>query len=220
MTTNRAGVLFDVDGTLADSNYLHTIAWARTLAEIDEWAPMHAIHRLVGAGGNEFTTRLLGRSEPKANEIENERFLELQPEVRLFPGARELLMELHREGLAVVLATSAPQKLLDAMIKLLDVGDALTAVTSADDVEHAKPEPDVFLAALAAGSVDPKRCVVVGDSIWDVQAADAAGLGCIGLESGGFSRHELSEEGALAVYRNTQHLLDQWRLSPLRLLLT
>jgi HAD superfamily hydrolase (TIGR01509 family) len=219
MTSTRAGVLFDLDGTLIDSNYLHTVAWARTLAELGEWAPMNVIHRLIGVGGDEFTTRLLGRAEPKATELQTQRYRELLPEARLFPGARELLLELHWEGLAVVLATSAPQELLEPMIELLDVGHAIDAVTSADEAEHSKPEPDVFLAALDAGSVDPARCVVVGDSVWDIQGARAAGLGCVAVESGGSSRHELAEEGALAVYRDVQQLLDQRYTSPLALLL-
>ena len=84
-----------------------------------------------------------------------------------------------------------------------------------DDVGEAKPAPDVFEAALTAGQVDPELCVVVGDSIWDVQAARAAGLGCIGVETGGFSAHELREEGAVAVYRDPAEVLTQFRTGPI-----
>jgi HAD superfamily hydrolase (TIGR01509 family) len=215
MTDARPGVLFDVDGTLVDTNYLHTLAWARAFHDIGEWAPMNAIHRLVGMGGDQLVPRVLGHDSPSAAEARVRRYGELQGEARTFPGASELLRRVHGEGLVVVLATSSPRDELHAMIELLDVGDAIDAVTSSDDVDNSKPEPDVFEAALQAGSVDRERTVVVGDSVWDIQAARAAGLATLGVESGGFSRHELSEQGALHVYRDVQEILDQFHTGPL-----
>src|SRR3954447_3460376 len=218
MTTARAGILFDVDGTLVDSNYLHTLAWSRALTDVGEWAPMNAIHRLIGTGGAEFTQRLLGHPEPRANEIQTERYQELQAEARLFPGARDLLIHLHRHGLRVILATSSPRVLLEGAMELLDVGDAIAAATSADDVASPKPAPDVFQSAIEIGGLARDCCLALGDSIWDVEAAQAAGVACIGVESGGFSRHELVEAGAVAVYRDVLQLLEQWRTSPLSML--
>lgn len=214
-TTHRPGVLFDVDGTLVDTNYLHTLAWSRALRDAGEWAPMNAIHRLIGMGGDQLVAELLGHDCQEASERRAARYRELIGDARVLAGARELLRRLHDEGVIVVLASSAPTDELDAMVDLLDVGDAIDATTSADDVEESKPAPDVFEAALRAGGVDRERCLVVGDSVWDVDAARSAGIGCIGVESGGFSAHELRERGAVAVFRDVDELLAQLHTSPL-----
>jgi HAD superfamily hydrolase (TIGR01509 family) len=211
----RAGVLFDVDGTLVDTNYLHALAWSRALIDVGEWAPMNAIHRLVGMGGDLLVERLLGHPDEAAEEARALRYEELIGEARTFPGAAELLRRVHDEGIVVVLASSSPREDLDAMIELLGVGGAIDATTSADDIEQAKPEPDVFLAAIDAGAIDRERCLAVGDSVWDVQAARAAGIGCIAVESGGFSAHELREEGALVVYRDVEEALAQFWTGPI-----
>ena len=209
------GVLFDVDGTLVDTNYLHTLAWSRALRDVGEWAPMNAIHRLVGMGGDKLVPELLGRPCPEADERRATHYRDLVGEATVFPGARDLLRRVHDESILVVLASSAPKDELQIMIELLDVGDAIDAATSADDADGSKPAPDIFLAALEVGGVDRARCLVVGDSVWDVRAARAAGIGAVGVESGGFSAHELREEGSLAVYRDAQELAAQFRTSPL-----
>jgi HAD superfamily hydrolase (TIGR01509 family) len=211
----RAGVLFDVDGTLVDTNYLHALAWSRALIDVGEWAPMNAIHRLVGMGGDLLVERLLGHPDEAAEEARALRYEELIGEARAFPGAAELLRRVHDEGLVVVLASSSPREDLDAMIELLGVGGAIDATTSADDIEQAKPEPDVFRAAVDAGAIDRERCLAVGDSVWDVQAARAAGIGCVAVESGGFSAHELREEGALVVFRDVEEALAQFWTGPI-----
>jgi HAD superfamily hydrolase (TIGR01509 family) len=212
-------VLFDVDGTLVDTNYLHTLAWSRAFRDAGEWAPMNAIHRLVGMGGDQLVPQLLGHDCPAASKARAARYAELVDDARVFPGAREVLRRLHEEGIAVVLASSAPADELAIMRKLLDADQWIDAVTSSDDVSDSKPAPDVFLAALGAGSVDPERALVVGDSIWDVQAGRAAGLGVVAVESGGFSQHELAEEGARQVFRDVEELGTQLRTSPVGLLL-
>jgi HAD superfamily hydrolase (TIGR01509 family) len=214
----QAGVLFDVDGTLVDSNYLHALSWSRALRDAGEWAPMNAIHRLVGMGGDQLVTELLGHECPEAQKARPARYEEFKGDMIAFPHAADLLRQVHQLGLGVVLATSAPENELRLLRELLAADDAIDAATSADDVKASKPSPEVFVTAMAAGAIDPKRAIAVGDSIWDVQAARAAGIGCIALESGGFSQHELSEEGALFVYRDAKELLDQLRTSPLGLL--
>jgi HAD superfamily hydrolase (TIGR01509 family) len=215
VVSTRAGILVDVDGTLVDTNYLHALSWSRALADAGEWAPMNAIHRLVGMGGGQLVETLLGHPSEEASECRTQRYAELIDEARVFPGAQGLLTRAHEEGLIVVLASSAPRDELDRMIELLDVGDAIDATTSADDVTEAKPSPEVFEAALKAGQVDRELCLVVGDSIWDVQAARAAGIGCVAVESGGFSAHELREEGAVAVHRDAHEVLTQYRTGPI-----
>ena len=213
--TAGPGVLFDVDGTLVDSNYLHTLAWSRALRDGGDWAPMNVIHRLIGMGGEQLTERLLGHPSDDAADRWRHHYEQLIDEVVAFPGAADLIVELHRAGLRVVLASSSPADQVERMIDRLGVADAVDAATSSDDADESKPAPDIFLAALNAGSVDPGQAFVVGDSIWDVQAARDAGMATIAVESGGFSRHELTEEGVAVVYRNAQDLLAQWRTSPL-----
>jgi HAD superfamily hydrolase (TIGR01509 family) len=173
-----------VDGTLADTTYLHTLAWSRALTDAGEWAPMNAIHRLVGMGGDQLVPRLLGHDCPAAVHRRADRYAEVAAEARPFPRAAELLGAVHDRGAAVVLATSAPGDELERLLELMGAGPAIDAVTTADDVERSKPAPDVFVAALAAGSVDRARALAVGDSVWDVRAARAAGLGCIGVGPG------------------------------------
>lgn len=215
----RSGVLFDVDGTLVDTNYLHSLAWSRALRDADEWAPMNAIHRLIGMGGDQLVPELLGHESPKATALRPRRYKDLMDDVRAFPGAADLLRCVHGAGLAVVLATSAPDHELAVLRAKLDVEEAIDAQTTADDVEESKPAPEVFLKAMATGSIDPRRALAVGDSVWDVQAARAAGIGCVTVETGGFSQHELSEAGSLHVYRDVKEMLDQFLTGPLALLI-
>jgi HAD superfamily hydrolase (TIGR01509 family) len=215
----RAGVLFDVDGTLVDSNYLHALSWSRAFRDAGEWAPMNAIHRLVGMGGDQLVIELLGHESPESKAARPTHYDELKRDFLAFPHAANLLRHIHGLGLGVVLATSAPEDELRFLRDLLQAEDAIDAHTSADDVAAAKPDPEVFLTAMASGNIDPQRAIAVGDSVWDIKSARTAGIGCIAVESGGFSRHELSEAGAIAVYRDAKELLDQLRTSPIGTLL-
>lgn len=176
---------------------------------------MNAIHRLVGMGGDMLVERLIGHPSDEASAARSARYAELIDEARVFPGARDLLRRVHDEGLAVVPASSSSRDDLDVMIERLDVGDAIDATTCDDDIEDAKPSPEVFEVAMEAGGIDPELCLAVGDSVWDVQAARAAGIGCIAVETGGFSAHELREEGAIAVYRDAEEVLAQYRTGPI-----
>ena len=122
---------------------------------------------------------------------------------------------MHDAGLVVVLATSASEDDLADLRKILDADDAIDEVVNADDVSQSKPDPEIFDVARDKGGIDRSRVLAVGDSVWDVRAARRAGMGCVAVESGGFSRHELSEEGAIAVYRDVQELHDQLMTSPI-----
>ena len=216
----RPGVLFDVDGTLMDTNYLHTLAWSRALRDAGEWAPMNAIHRLIGMGGDQLVPQLLGHPSPAATAARPRRYRELMADITAFPGAAQLLFRIHDLGPAVVLATSAPDDELDHLRKVLDADAAIDHQTTADQVSNSKPDPEVFLTAMEAASIDPGRALAVGDSVWDIQAARAAGIACITVETGGFSQHELSEAGSVRVYRDVNELLSQLLTSPLTSLLT
>ncbi len=218
--TLRPGILFDVDGTLIDTNYLHTLAWSRAFRDAGEWAPMNAIHRLVGMGGDQLVPTILGHDNAEVTEARTKRYGELIDEALPFPGATALVRTAHEQGIKAVLATSAPADELDTIVDVLQVRPYLDGVTTADDIDDSKPAPDVFLVAMESASLDPARTLAVGDSVWDVEAASAAGIGCVAVESGGFSRHELSEAGALQVYADAAELLAQFLTSPLHLLAT
>lgn len=215
----RPGLLFDVDGTLVDTNYLHALAWSRAFRDAGEWAPMNAIHRCIGMGGEQLVPELLGHPSDESVRRRPARYRELIGDAQAFPHATQLLQTVHALGIAVVLATSAPSDELETLLALLEGGAGVDAKTTADDVANSKPAPDVFLTAMHAGGVDPARALAVGDSVWDVQAARAAGIGCVAVETGGFSRHELSEAGALYVYRDVTELLGQLRTGPVANLL-
>ena len=214
--SHGVAVLFDVDGTLVDTNYLHTLAWSRALADSGEWAPMNAIHRLVGMGGEQLVPRLLGHANDGVLAARRRRYQELLPEARVFPGARELLTALADRGAHVALATSSPRSELDVMVKLLDMGSAIHHMTSGDDVDRTKPHADVFERALQRTGVGADDAVVVGDSVWDVEAARRAGLRVVTVETGGFSAAELREAGADDIYRDVAELLAAVVTAPAR----
>lgn len=211
----RPGVLFDVDGTLVDTNYLHALAWSRALRDAGEWAPINAIHRLVGMGSDQLAPKLLGHDSPEATKRRPVRYKELVGDAQAFPGAAELLQRLHDHGVVVVLATSSPDEELAVMRTVLGADAAIDGQTTADDISDSKPAPEVFTVAMDVANINPACALAVGDSVWDIQAARAAGIGCVAVETGGFSQHELSEAGALHVYRDVQEILDQYLTGPL-----
>jgi HAD superfamily hydrolase (TIGR01549 family) len=215
-------ILFDVDGTLVDSNYLHTIAWSRALRASGEWAPMNAIHRLIGMGSDSLLKALIGRQDELIASSWRQEYEMLIDEVRPFPFAAELLRDLARAGFSVALATSAPADHLKRLIDVLGVDSIIAFSTNSDDVTRAKPDPEIFLTAMRRGGGQPNTTFVVGDSTWDIEAANAARLPCIAVESGGFSEAELHEAGAIAVYKDvgslrtdlpTGPLADRWTTS-------
>jgi HAD superfamily hydrolase (TIGR01509 family) len=213
-----AGVLVDVDGTLVDSNYHHTIAWSRALRDHGYNARLAAIHRLIGMGSTQLLETLIGRGDDAIAKSWRAHFDELLPEVVALDGAAELLRALHGRGLTVVLATSSPADLLEEFRSKIGADDAVDVIVTASDVEEAKPEPDVFEASLAKADLRRERAIVLGDSVWDAQAAARAQLPCVALETGGFSRAELAEEGVVAVYRDPADLLEHLDDSPIGIL--
>ncbi|MEA2826237.1 MAG: hypothetical protein QOG43_676 [Actinomycetota bacterium] len=214
------GVIFDVDGTLADTNYLHVVAWARAFRDAGEDVAMADIHRRIGMGSELLVEELLGHADSGAVDGHARHFQKLMPEIRAFPGAGDLLAEVHRRGAIVALASSADEEQLDAMLEAIAAPDGtIDHVVGADDVEQSKPEPDVFQAALAATGLDPGDAVVVGDTVWDIEAAAKVGLKVVGVVTGGIGRRDLEAAGAIAVYDNVAHLLEELDRSPIGRLL-
>jgi HAD superfamily hydrolase (TIGR01509 family) len=217
----RAGVVFDLDGTLVDTNYLHTLAWARSLQDAGEPpVPMSVIHRVIGMGSQRLVTRLLGRPSEEVIEGHSRHFERLRDDVAGFPGAGDLLAAVHARGAKVVLATSAKAKDVEPMLEVVGAPkDAIDHVVHSGDVERSKPEPDVFQAALDGAGLEPATTVAVGDTVWDVEAARRCGLGCVAVLTGGISGSELQEAGAMAVYEDVAELLAGLDASPIGRLL-
>jgi HAD superfamily hydrolase (TIGR01509 family) len=203
-------VLLDIDGTLVDSNFLHVEAWARTFADLGLTVPAWRIQRSIGADSAELLGRLLGDETDdvrnRAKELHTTHYRELVPRLRVLPGARELISDLHARGVRIVLATSAPADELESLLDLLDIGDETHAVTSSEDVETAKPDPGIIAVALEKGGVSAENAIMIGDSTWDVTAAGRAGVRAVGLLSGGTGEDDLMQAGAVAVYDDAEDL--------------
>lgn len=196
-------VLLDLDGTLLDTNYLHVEAWARALKEVGLQVPRATLHRQIGKGADQFLPEFVddeARRE-RANELHGRYYESLVEHAYALPGASALLRALAGQGLRLWLATSAKPDELERMLPLLDAADCLTGVVSAEDVATSKPAPDIFRTTLVRAEVAPARAIVVGDTIWDVQAATGAGVRAVGVTTGGaYDAAELSAAGAIAVY--------------------
>lgn len=206
-------VVFDVDGTLVDSTYLHVIAWSRAFADAGEQVPMTAIHRQIGKGASDLVAELLGREDPSIVDGHGHHFSKLHPEIRAFPGAGDLLRAIADRGIEVVLATSAKEEDDEVNRRAVDADAAVSARTTPADVEDAKPAPDLFQAALDHVGVEAVDAVAVGDSVWDVEAAARAGMACVGVTCGGLSAAELRDAGARQVFDGPEDLarhLDDW----------
>ena len=210
--------LLDIDGTLVDSNYFHAVAWYRAMRAHDHTLPMWRIHRAIGMGGDQMIAALLGDDveERQGDDIratETERYVELIDEVRPLDGARELIEDLKRSGISVVLASSAKPDEVEHYLDLLDARDLADAWTTSGDVERTKPEPDLVESALEKVGGGP--AVMVGDSVYDCAAAGNAGVETIAVLTGGFSDSELLKAGARIVFASIVELRERLSWTPL-----
>jgi HAD superfamily hydrolase (TIGR01509 family) len=202
--------ILDVDGTLVDTNYHHALAWHRALHAHGHRVQMWKVHRHIGMGGDQILDALIGEraAAGAGDEIraaEAEAYGELIGEVEPMDGARELIEKLRDEGSTVILASSAKQEEVDHYLDLLDARELVDGWTTSADVESTKPDPDLVHAALAKAD-DDEPSVMVGDSVWDVKAARAAGLPTLAVLTGGFSEAELREAGAAQVVESIGEL--------------
>jgi HAD superfamily hydrolase (TIGR01549 family) len=201
--------ILDIDGTLVDSNYHHTIAWYRALRQHDQHVAIWRIHRHIGMGGDQVVAALCGDEveESLGDDIraaEKTLYMALIDEVEPFHGARDLIVDLKRMGRGVVLASSAKPDEIDHYLDLLDARGLADAWTSAGDVEQTKPAPDLVEAL--QGGLDGGPAVMVGDTTWDCHAAAKAGVETIAVLTGGFSDEELRDAGAIAVFESIDEL--------------
>ncbi len=215
-------VIFDIDGTLVDSVDLHARAWQQAFRHFGREVPYPRIRQQIGRGSDQIIPMFLSPEEAKQvgdklDQYRGELFKrEYLPQVRGFPGVRELFQRLHRDGVRIALASSAKEDELAAYKRAAGIEDLVETATASEDVEHTKPAPDVFQAALEKlGNPDPRSVLVVGDSPYDGEAAARAGLRTIGLLSGGFTEQELRKAGCIAIYRDPADLLAHYDQSPI-----
>jgi HAD superfamily hydrolase (TIGR01509 family) len=207
-----AAALFDVDGTLVDTNYLHTVTWWEAFRQAGHQVSMADIHRAIGMGSGQMLDKLLPADRDKDTDgevrtVHSALYATYWFRLRPLPGAADLLRECKRRGLAVVLASSADEAEFNVLRAALDAEDAIDAATYSGDVESSKPAPDLVQAALDKVGVPADEAVFTGDTVWDVEACRKAGVRCIGVLSGGVSRDELTSAGAVEVYRDPADLL-------------
>ncbi len=219
-STSKRGVLFDVDGTLVDSNYLHTVAWWQAFRRMDLDVPMSAVHRAIGMGGDKLVEHLLGEDRDKDQDEKLDAthgaiFSTWWPSLRSFDGARELLLACAEKELTVVLASSASEPELKVLRTVIDADSAIAAATSSSDAEESKPSPDILQAALDSSSLTAQDTIFVGDSVWDVKAAAELEIPTIGLLSGGTSEAELRDAGASEIWNDPRELLENLETSML-----
>lgn len=213
------GVLLDVDGTLIDSNDAHAHSWVRTFREFGYDIPFDEVRPLIGMGGDKLLPRLTGldhesaparRLSARRAELFREAYL---PGLHAQPGARELVDRLREDGLRVVVATSAREEELDALLRQVGLDSLLRRSTSSDDADHSKPDPDIIHAALDEGQLEAEEAVMIGDTPYDVEAAQRAGVLPIALRCGGWDDRAL---GRVPIYDDPADLLRRYESSPLR----
>jgi HAD superfamily hydrolase (TIGR01509 family) len=211
-------VFFDIDGTLVDSNDFHVSAWEVAFATVGVKFDRRMIRDQIGKGTDALVPTLL----PNAEDSEIERLGDAHgtefkdkylKSVKPFSGAHDLLERVHGAGLSIVFASSAGGTELDHYLDLLDARDLVVASTSADDVEHTKPAPDIFAVALSKVDLSPAEVIVVGDTPYDVEAAGKCGIAAIAVRSGGFSDEVLRAAGAVEIYDDVAALLAQYNTS-------
>jgi HAD superfamily hydrolase (TIGR01509 family) len=206
--------IFDIDGTLVDTNYHHTVAWYRAFRQNGIVLPLWRIHRHIGMGGDQLVGALTSDrfEEQKGDDVrtaEKTLYMELIDEVAPMEGSRELLEEVKRRGHTVVLASSAKQDEIDHYLDLLDARGLADSWTSSADVQSTKPAPDLVEAALQRVDDGAGDAVMIGDTPWDIEAAKKAGVPTIAVRTGGFGADELQGAGAVAMFESVKEMLER-----------
>jgi HAD superfamily hydrolase (TIGR01509 family) len=200
------GIIFDVDGTLVDSNDAHARAFQEAFAERGFEIALENIRRLIGKGSDKLIPELIGRYDPavadRKSEIFKQKYL---PRLRPLPGARELVSHLKQRGLKLAVASSAAKEELDALLRIAALESCFEEKTSADDAQHSKPDPDIVQAAVRKLGLPASRCLMIGDTPYDAQAAQRAGVAFVGVRCGGWDEKDL--QPALDVFSDPAAIL-------------
>ena len=209
MTT---AAILDVDGTLVDTNYHHAIAWYRAFRQHGVTPEIWRIHRHIGMGGDQLVGAVAGeeveeRLGDDIREAEGGIYMSMIDEVVAFEGATELIAELSDVAGAVILASSAKEHEVDHYLDLLDAREIATDWTTSADVDATKPEPDLVKAAMEKAGTG--SALMVGDTVWDCEAAGRAGIQAVAVLTGGFAASELREAGAVEVFRGIAELRER-----------
>ncbi|MEY2519329.1 MAG: hypothetical protein QOF24_1088 [Verrucomicrobiota bacterium] len=214
--------IFDLDGTLVDSNELHVEAWQETFRHFGKEIPVERLREQIGKGGDQYLPVFLNELEMRefakeADEFHGKIFKKKYLlQVRPFAKVRELFERVRSDGKKVALASSGKEHEVHHYEKLAGIEDLVDSMTSADQVAHSKPKSDVFIAALRTlGNLQPQDAIAIGDTPYDVEAAKKIDLPIIGLVCGGFSEGALRDEGAVAIFRDPADLLERYYQSPL-----
>lgn len=213
-------VLCDIDGTLLDSNALHAECWQRSFEHFGFPVDFHSVVKQIGKGGDYLLPCFIPEEKLPPIEKEIKAFRkklfhrEYIDRVVPFSDARRLLERMRQQGLRIAVATSSEKEDLEAFKTVLKIHDLIEEDATADDAEKAKPEPDIFQAALAALQVGPDEALALGDTPWDVESATKAGVRTVAVQSGGWKREDLLEAGALAVYVDVADILRNFERSP------
>jgi HAD superfamily hydrolase (TIGR01509 family) len=215
-----AVAVLDIDGTLVDTNYHHAIAWYRAFRQSGIVLPIWRIHRHIGMGGDQLVGALTDEEteRERGDEIraaEKTLYFELIDEVEPMEGARELIEELKRRGHTVVLASSAKDDEVEKYLDLLDARELADSWTTSADVKETKPQPDLVNSALERSGGSADEAVMVGDTPWDVHAAENAGVKTITVRTGGFGDDELRDAGSIEVYESVAELRAKLDETPL-----
>ncbi len=222
MTSRSMAVLLDIDGTLIDSTYHHALAWHRAFARVGDTPPMWRLHRAIGMGGDKLVAAVAGdevehRHGDELRGAWREEYSRTRAEVLPLPGAAALVGHLSQIGMRIGLASSGDPEFAREAVDLLGIDDQIELLTTSQDAADSKPEPDLIEVTIKRmGGVE--AAVFVGDTAYDVEAAQRAGLGCVAVRTGGVGGHELRDAGALLVAESLEELVSaDWTayLSPL-----
>jgi len=213
--------IFDLDGTLVDSNDLHAEAWQETFRHFGKEIPFRELRQQIGKGGDQYLPVFLSPAEMQAfgeelntfrSDLFKKKYLE---RVQAFPKVRELFEQLRASQKRIALASSGNADEIEHYVELAHIGDLIDARTTKSEVRHSKPEPDVFLESLKQLQLSAEEAIVIGDTPFDVQAAKKSQMQTIAVLCGGFGEEELRASGAVAIYRDVAHLLESYKRSPL-----
>jgi HAD superfamily hydrolase (TIGR01549 family) len=215
------GVIFDLDGTLVDSNELHVLAWHDTFRHFHKDIPLERLRKQIGKGGDQYLPEFLNEAEMREFGEEADKYRgqvfkkNYLPHVKPFPKVRELFERLRADGKKIALASSGKETEVKHYAKLLRIERLFDSTTTVDQVAQSKPKADVFIAALNLLGVSPGDAVAIGDTPYDVAAAKKIDLPIVGVLCGGFPEQALRDEGAVAIFRDPADLLERYYQSPL-----